>query len=126
MKTKYTPSCCPHSQPKLPTSPRTVNSVTWGLGCIVSTQQPTFVLSLGLWWMAVGDWDILGDFCFPQAEVVPMLREMSTGICLASWPPFNYPLNVYINEVLLPDLAGLVQGSRLMLRWSWKAVATTS
>lgn len=55
-----------------------------------------------------------------------MPRAMSTGKRLASWPPFNYPLNVYINEALLPALARPARGPRLILRWFWKAVATTS
>lgn len=92
----------------------------------MSVQSPTSVLSPQLCWRAGRDWDTLADFCFPQTEVVPTLRGMSMGMCLASWPPFNYPLNVYINEVLWPALAGLEQGPRLILRWSWKAVAITS
>lgn len=71
---------------------------------------------LGPWWQAVGRLGHTADSCFLQAEAVPMLREMSTGMCLASWPPFNDPLNVYINEVLLPALAGPVCGPRPILR----------
>lgn len=63
-----------------------------------------------------GDWDTLAVFCFAQAEAAPRPREKSTGERLASWPPFNDPLNVYINEALLPALAGPAQGPRLILR----------
>lgn len=121
----YAPSRLPHREPKFPASFSTVTSVTCGLGCVVSVQEPTFLISARLWWRAgKGDWDTRAPhvFCFPHAaEAAPMPREMSTGKHLAIWPPLNHPLNVYSNEALLPALAWSAQDPRPILRWFRKS-----